>query len=377
MVTDDDSGGDRTPPFQIQNLEDLGFDVDAFDIEFDALSASELEQIQDKVSLALLLRKQIQPFSSSIEIQEMNQDLANPLNAETVESRFFQWAATNAPWAPGYFRWYKAWSGNEDILSQYWDIIERCAKLDESSWTSLDLLLPLLSESANYPRILSELARLVDDEERQRTLLEKAVHQLQAKGYTIEFSSPKIIDQFDKVEETQAYSNQIDLLELDIQSSIHPYDPILADTFMKRIAELIETPSVEITTLQKNVKTISEHLETRLEEMNALIDKWHREGFSYHERLRILPEELLEWEHLLPEIEQQYHRHAGAYERWKEISKLWDYADASIDQLAGRLEHTDAFLDKIESLEQQWTEKELQGASLIERWEQLGFDMDI
>ena len=129
----------------------------------------------------------------------------------------------------------------------------------------MDLLLPLLSESANYPRILSELARLVDDEERQRTLLEKAVHQLQAKGYTIEFPSLKIIDQFDKVEETQAYSNQIDLLELDIQSSILPYDPILADTFMKRIAELIETPSVEITTLQKNVKTISEHLETRLE----------------------------------------------------------------------------------------------------------------
>ena len=38
--------------------------------------------------------------------------------------------------------------------------------------------------------------------------------------------------------------------------------------------------------------------------MNALIDKWHEKDF--HERLRILPEELLEWEHLLPEIEQQY-----------------------------------------------------------------------
>ena len=105
MVTDDVSGGDGRPPFQIQNLEDLGFDVDAFDIEFDALSASELEQIEDKVSLALLLRKRIQPFLSSTEIQEMNQDLANPFNVETVESRFLQWAATNAPWAPGYFRW--------------------------------------------------------------------------------------------------------------------------------------------------------------------------------------------------------------------------------------------------------------------------------
>ena len=34
-------------------------------------------------------------------------------------------------------------------------------------------------------------------------------------------------------------------------------------------------------------------------------------------------------------------------------------------------------MDKIDALEQQWTEKELQGASLIERWEQFGFDMDV
>ena len=78
MVTDDVSEGDGMPPPQIQNLENLGFDVDAIDIELDALSASELEQIQAKVSLALLLRKRIQPFLSSTEIQEMNQDLVNP-----------------------------------------------------------------------------------------------------------------------------------------------------------------------------------------------------------------------------------------------------------------------------------------------------------
>ena len=41
-------------------------------------------------------------------------------------------------------------------------------------------------------------------------------------------------------------------------------------------------------------------------------------------------------------------------------------------RLAGQIEHTDAFLDKIEELEQQWTQKELQGASLIEQWEQFG-----
>ena len=49
----------------------------------------------------------------------------------------------------------------------------------------------------------------------------------------------------------------------------------------------------------------------------------------------------------------------------------------SIEGLAGKIEHTDAFLDKIEALEQQWTQKELQGASLIEQWEQFGFEMDV
>jgi hypothetical protein len=111
--------------------------------------------------------------------------------------------------------------------------------------------------------------------------------------------------------------------------------------------------------------------------MNALLRQWHSDGFSYENRLHISPEELLEWEHILPELEQQYHRHAGAYERWKEITQLWEGHDKSIEAIAGKLEHTDAFLDKVEALEQQWTEKELQGASLIERWEQFGFEMDV
>ena len=108
-----------------------------------------------------------------------------------------------------------------------------------------------------------------------------------------------------------------------------------------------------------------------------MLRQWQSEGYTYEERLRILPEDLLEWEHLLPEIEQQYHRHSGALERWNEIKTLWNHQDASIDRIVGKIEHTDVFLDKIDALEQQWTEKELQGASLIERWEQFGFDMDV
>jgi len=377
MGSDDISGDEASLQPYLQTWKELGFDISSLGDDLKTSGSSKVEELQTIIDSAISLKQRLKPFNTSEQIQEMIQDLKDPNKFETIHERFQQWTVNNAPWEAGYYRWYQNWSDSEQTQSQYWGIITTCAGLDESSWTSLDLLLPLLSNPDNHPNIIHELEQLVQDEERQRTLLERAVIQLKEKGYSVDFDSNKIINQFNEIERMQNYSNQIDLLELEIQSSILPYDPILADTFTNRVKELIETPSNDFSKLEKNVKTISEHLQTRLNEMNTLIRKWHSEGYSYEERSRILPEELLEWEHLLPEIEQQYHRHAAAFERWKEITKLWNYQDSSIDQIAGKLEHTDAFLDKIDALEQKWTEKELQGASLIERWEQLGFEMDV
>ncbi len=377
MESDEISEDEASLQPYLQTWKELGFDISSLGDDLKSPGSSKVEELQTIIDSAISLKQRLKPFNKSEQIQEMARDLKDPNKFETIHERFQQWTANNAPWEAGYYRWYQNWSDSEQTQSQYWGIITTCAGLDESSWTSLDLLLPLLSNPENHPNIIHELEQLVQDEERQRTMLERATIQLKEKGYSIDFDSNKIIDQFNEIERIQNYSNQIDLLELEIQSSILPYDPILADTFTNRVKELIETPSTDVSTLGKNVKTISEHLQTRLNEMNTLIRKWHSEGYSYEERSRILPEELLEWEHLLPEIEQQYHRHAAAFERWKEITKLWKYQDLSIDQIAGKLEHTDAFLDKIDALEQKWTEKELQGASLIERWEQLGFEMDV
>ena len=319
----------------------------------------------------------MKPFATAEDIHQLIDEFRNPNDWEEVEDQFNRWSTANAPWESGYYRWFPQWSMNEDVQDQFWNIINIAALLDESSWTSLDLLLPLLAQPANYPNILNELEQLVQDEERQRTLIEKAALQLKQKGYEVAIQSSKIIEQFDEIEELQSYSNRMELLRLQIQSDILPFDPVLAETFVGRANDLVASPSDEIETLEKNIATISAHLQNRLSEMNTMLRQWQSEGYTYEERLRILPEDLLEWEHLLPEIEQQYHRHSGALERWNEIKKLWNHQDAAIDRIVGKIEHTDAFLDKIDALEQQWTEKELQGASLIERWEQFGFEMDV
>ena len=365
-------GGKQMQQF-LQEWEEMGFDVSF--IEND--SPSDLNSLQPIIRSALNLRRRLVSFQGEAEITTMLQELRNPMMTDEIHTQFLDWASVHAPWEPGFFRSYAIWAESEETEAQYWELISRSAGLDESSWTSLDLLLPLLQNPKNHDQIQQELEQLHQDEQRQRHLLDKAISQLHENGFDIQFESIKLFDQFNQIERMQEYSNQINLLQLEIQSSILPFDPVLSDTFSQRVNELISSPSDDIKTLQNNVRTIAEHLQARLGEMNDLLRQWHSDGFSYENHSHISPEELLEWEHILPELEQQYHRHAGAYERWQEITQLWDHHDKSIEAIAGKIEHTDAFLDKIEALEQQWTEKELQGASLIERWEQFGFEMDI
>ena len=365
-------GGEQMQHF-LQEWEGMGFDVSFIAND----SSPDLISLQSLIRSALNLRRRLVSFQGVVEITAMLEDLRNPKKTNTIQTQFLDWASINAPWEPGYFRSYPLWTESEETEKQYWELISLSAGLDESSWSSLDLLLPLLQNPKNHDQIKQELEQLHQDEQRQRSLLDKAISQLHKNGFTPQFESIKLIEQFNEVERMQEYSNQINLLQLEIQTSILPFDPVLSETFSQRVNELIASPSDDIKTLQNNVKTIAEHLQARLGEMNTLLRQWHSDGFSYENRLHISPEELLEWEHILPELEQQYHRHAGAYERWLEITQLWDHHDKSIEAIAGKIEHTDAFLDKIEALEQQWTEKELQGASLIEQWEQFGFEMDI
>ena len=377
MGSDDASKDSVDLESYLSAWEALGFDAPAFLEGTAQLKPSEFTDLQRTIESAQQLKTRMKPFASSEDVHHLIDEFRNPQDWGEVEGQFNQWSKANAPWESGYYRWFPQWSMNDEMQDQFWNLINIAALLDESSWTSLDLLLPLLSQPANYPNILNELEQLVQDEERQRTLIEKAVLQLNQKGYNLAIQSSKIIEQFDEIEELQRYSNRMDLLRLQIQSDILPFDPVLAETFVGRANDLVASPSDEIETLEKNVATISTHLQSRLSEMNAMLRQWQSEGYTYEERVRILPEDLLEWEQLLPEIEQQYHRHSGALERWNEIKKLWNHQDATIDRIVGKIEHTDVFLDKIDALEQQWTEKELRGASLIERWEQFGFDMDV
>ena len=255
MGSDDVSESVDDLQHHLQSWKELGFDTSKLKIESEGQSPSALQEIEENIQSALSLRQRMFPFQHISEVKELLQNLKNPMNWEGIQDEFMRWAKSNAPWESNYFRMNPTWSGDEETQSQYGEIISACALLDESSWTSLDLLLPLLANVNNYSEIMIALNELVNDEERQKTLLKKAILQLEEKGFDIHLSMMNLIEQFNEIERIQDYSNQIDLLLLSIQTSILPFDPVLADTFEKRTRELIGPPSDEIKTIQNNVKS--------------------------------------------------------------------------------------------------------------------------
>ena len=227
MGSDDVSETGDALQQHLQHWGALGFDTSTIELESGPLSTSALEEIEGTIQSALSLKQRMLPFRHHAVVDELLQKFQNPMHWEVIQDEFQHWSKSNAPWESNYNRMNTAWLGDEESQSRYEEIISTCASLDESSWTSLDLLLPLLSTPQNYAEIMMTINELSADEERQKDLLNKAQTQLKEKGFNLDLNSMNLVEQFNELERFQDYSNQLDLLRLNIQSSILPFDPVL------------------------------------------------------------------------------------------------------------------------------------------------------
>ena len=248
---------------------------------------------------------------------------------------------------------------------------------DESSWPAIQLLTPFLAEPDTYENLLHEVSKIEESEARQRQMLDEALSVLREQGFDITKPTGNFIEQLSKIDHYQAISDRKEYVLLDIKNSIQPFDTTLSETLEKRTQEIDIEDRESLEKLENNIQTISHHLKERLVEMNTILSNWSNQGFTYLSTTQISSSELLEWEHMLPEIEQSFNIHSSAMERWETISTSWGLENDEIKNIAGKLEHTETFHEKIEGLEQEWTNLELRTASIIEHWEQFGFDLDI
>lgn len=354
---------------------DKGYDYEAISNHFNgSISLSDIGDVEALIFRCETLRKRL----VLADVEDIYRDrLTNPFNTEDVEHEFVQWSATNLPWESACFRYHALWVSDHQKENQYWDLLEKFASFDESSWPAIQLLTPFLAEPETYEKILHEVSKIEESEARQRQMLDEALSTLLKQGFNIEKPEGNLIEQLSKIEHYQAISDRKEYVLLEIKKSIQPFDTILSEKLEKRAGDLEIEDTESMEKIEKNIQTITHHLKERLAEMNGILANWNNLGFTYHSTTRIEPSELLEWEHMLPEIEQSFNIHSTAMERWEMISKSWELENNEIQNIAGKLEHTETFLEKIEELEQEWTTLELQTASIIEHWEQYGFDLDI
>ena len=352
-----------------------GYDSDVILEHFNNnLGLSEIEEIESRIHHCELLKKRIALTS---EQKAYSKRLSNPFNSEEVEHEFIGWASTNMPWEVACFRYHYLWAITPETEAKYWDLLQKFTSFDESSWPAIHLLTPFLSEPDSYDNLVREVTKIEESEKRQRKMLNEALLILREKGLHIKEPTGNLINQLSIIERYQALSDRREYILLEIENSIEPFDMILSETLSKKAHDIDIEDREEMEKMQKNIQTIGQHLKERLFEMNTLLTTWNNLGCTYKSTTRINASELLEWEHMLPEVEQSFNLHSTAMARWEEISKSWDLADSEINNIVGKLEHTETFLEKIEELEQEWTNIELQTASIVEHWEQFGFDLDV
>ena len=132
-----------------------------------------------------------------------------------------------------------------------------------------------------------------------------------------------IIDALDWISQLHELHDLHEDLRLLILEQIAIFDPGLSDHHEKRRVALIEGASTQdLRNFRIQMDAIADNLHQRLARLNDLLNEWRGKGIEFPHGDSIRPEELLEWETNLSEIEETLQLHLTALERWNQITSL-------------------------------------------------------
>ena len=347
-----------------------GFDVESFRNSLraePALASELLMQFDTLVSRNRILRRRV--IDSTMPREKKGRwlsDLDDVANTNTLLEKWDKDAALNRPWEPFIHKAEERWSerGRRSNLSA---IVKRLNALDPSSFSACQPLLILFDDVSSESLITSMLEKIESDEERRRLVVGEMIDLLSRDGIDASNARKmKINDALDHLSSLQARAEATRNNRLRIEKDIRPFDGDLAD-------RLLEKKSADLTT---EVDAIIDNLSGRLTALTTTIEEWKIMGILFPDGGDVLPQDLLDWEAGLPEIEKAVGIHLRALERWKDFETLWP--DRCVNSsLAGRLDLTEEFVDLVDSLDQEWKELELEGMQIISSWEDQGFVMDV
>ena len=347
-----------------------GFNVDAFRDALRANPASGSEllmQFDDLVSKNRALRRRV--IDSTMPREKKGRwltELDDVINTENLLEKWNKDASLNRPWEPYIHKAENRWSerGRRSNLSA---IVKRLNALDPSSFSACQPMFILFDDVSSETLISSMLDEIESDEERRRQVVGEMIDLLSRDGIDAsDARRMKINDALDHLSALQSRADNARKNRLRIEKEIRSYDSELAD-------RLLEKRSDDLTA---EVDAIIDNLSSRLSTLTTTVNEWVKLGIIFPNGGQILPQDLLDWEAGLPEIEKAVEVHLRALERWRDFETLWPDRCGN-SSLVGRLDMTEEFVDLVDSLDQEWRELELEGMQIIGSWEDRGFAMDV
>jgi hypothetical protein len=333
----------------------------------DGLASELLLSFEAMITRNSSLRRRV--IDSTISHEEKGKWLRRLDEAPSTDSLIDKWEAEGRkrhPWEPFAHRAKTKWSerGKENKLSQ---LVSRLNRLDPSSISATQPLLVMIADP-NSDEALSELIAEIElGESKRRKVIEEMVAMLESDGISAtDALEMSITDALDHLTGLQVDADSRRTIRLRIEHDVRPFDDELAE----RLLDSDEN------NLAEQVDSIVKNFRTRLDSLNNSIDEWRNKGVTMPNSDRIRPEELLEWETNIHEVEKAVEIHLRALERWKDFDILWPDRTAGVS-IVGHLEHTEEFVDFVDSLDHEWRELELDGMALIGGWEDRGFAMDM
>ena len=382
------ANGESNPSWFNDNIEtwaNMGWDIDEIEKYLDENSSTATEallRVEYLVNLSNNLRDRLdfewleksdlfnELFSNWLE------KLHNPMNGEIIQQEYEEWAKNNRPWELIFHQYKPEWDAvrkGEDMLL----LLARCDSLDPSSHPQLFVLLPMFKSPEMLNKIDQELSLLEQNEARQKRTIFSSVEVLNEQGYEVEYIIDlPMIKGLEEIAEKQRLHTEYEILRLQIIDKLSPFDDKIAEEYEgHRLALIGRSTEIDLIDFKSKISSISDDLHQRLSDVNDQIFEWREKGiiFSHDEIIR--PDELMQWETNLPELQQSVTKHLHWLEQYQNLVKIWPDENNG-QNYAGYLENTEDLIDVVENLLQKSRELELESLSIIESYQTLGLVLD-
>lgn len=297
-------------------------------------------------------------------------------NVEQLYLEFERALRDVAPWEPPLNRSKQSWY--ELKMGETWEeLYRRLGGLDESSHAALSPLYDLFEQPERYDELFRHLQTVLDDEARQRRMIEQGRALLVKEGYDVgTVEAMPLLDALNHVEEWQEFHHAKEDVLLAVRQLILPFDGSLATEFEVRCDRVHAVDKKEeLSAIRDEVNTLAQTLEQRRKEFSGQLDHWRRQGIIFPHEGELHPSELMEWEANHDQVAASVDVHLGLVERWSRFETMWPSRVQASRAFLGHLDQTEALRDAVDELDLLWKELELDGLDLVETYEQAGLDL--